>query len=165
MGFIKETVSLHTGKKELVEVHPLRSSTSPFGVDFSTIPMRFANALELPVSQDGQVHFLNASKEVLKFTCSGVDMSVLSDLEACEEKMNQKEAEKLRRLEERKTSSSNQNSTVREQVAAMKLQKLAKNRSDSGLRIGKTDPTCLQCVGLHIVVGDHRTMSASSMSN
>jgi len=125
MQFIKEVNSLCLGQER--PVASLFFKGFAFGSDISRMPMKCANAFELAMTQDNQVDFLEASKQILRFTCIENDVSILHEIQECEALMDKKEVERLRRLEVRRSKRLSVErascADLRAAVAAIKLQR------------------------------------------
>jgi len=66
-----------------------------------SLPMKYVAALDVQVGENGRVHFISACKQVMRFVCLGDDLASLEDLDTVEEKLEQKQRDKLRRLVEK----------------------------------------------------------------
>jgi len=136
LRFIDEVVAEKAGVHlhELLEVPASPgASTSPKRSlqkkesfkNLTTVPMKYAKALQLTVTEDGMIHFLQASKQVLRF-CSVAEGGVhlLEELGDCEGKMTKKDLDKLQKMEVKRSKGMDDRpgTDVTEHVAAIKLQ-------------------------------------------
>merc|ERR1740138_1744906 len=89
-----------------------------------------AKVLDIQLGEDNAVHFLQASKQVLRFCCVNSSLDELQELAECEEKMDKKEVEKLKKLvnkrskmlDEHQAEVGGSSITATTQIAATKLQ-------------------------------------------
>jgi hypothetical protein len=116
-------------------VPPLRPSpTSALGVDLACIPLKYANALDLRINEEGKVHFHLVVKLVLRILVTNNDPACIKELEETGEKLSPSDAKKLRDLEEKQIERNNlgkllrseTNVSLRAQVAASKIQRTIK---------------------------------------
>jgi hypothetical protein len=136
MQFIKEAMQRRGQEQEDI----------PNGIsDVAGVPMKYANAFELQVSEDGYVTFLNGARQVLRFCCLENNFDIVHELDECENRMDVKALMRLQKLEKKRTGlskSDTENSTsifdLRCQVAAIKLQRSFRAQKRRKLRTGAT---------------------------
>lgn len=97
-----------------------------------SLPMKYVAALDVQVGENGRVHFISACKQVMRFVCLGDDLASLEDLETVEERMEQKQRDKLRRLVE-KSELRNQGKLPRDGL--MEGLSFAGNKSAKGAKL------------------------------
>jgi hypothetical protein len=86
------------------------------------VPMKYARAFDLSVMPDGQVTFLAASKQVLRFTVlEGLNDAAFKEIDQCDHNMSKRELAQLKNLERKSTSDVSVDLSAN--AAAMKLQK------------------------------------------
>jgi hypothetical protein len=102
------------------------SPTGCCGADLALVPMKYAQAFDLQMTQDGQVHFISVVKLVLRCMTSNNDPDILRELEEADKNLSKKNKEKLEKME---TKQQIRNKAVIEnplslmdQVAASKIQ-------------------------------------------
>jgi len=95
--------------------------------NLAMMPMKFAKSFNLTLTEDDRVDFLEASKQVLRFTCINNDTSFLEELEESEKLMDEKERQRLLKLEIKRASrlavKHSCSSDLRAVVAVKKLQR------------------------------------------
>lgn len=97
LNFINKALREMEGQRE-----PAAPAGGPSGLSaLQSLPMKYVAALDVQVGENGRVHFISACKQVMRFVCLGDDLASLEDLETVEERMEQKQRDKLRRLVER----------------------------------------------------------------
>jgi len=103
------------------------SSSGVFGMDLTTVPMRYANDFDLVMTEDGNVHFMHVVKLVIQIVVSQNDPSLKTELKAVHNKMSDKDYSKLKSLESRQMQKNRavlgHSLSLRAQVAASKIQK------------------------------------------
>jgi len=111
------------------------SGATASGIDLDRIPMKYANFFNLPLTEDGRVHWLNASKQVLRFTSTENKVELIREIEDCEEKLSQKELDRLKRVEKKRSkmlkaeAEDIKSVDMRAVVAATKLQRYFRQKS------------------------------------
>jgi hypothetical protein len=110
-----------------------KSATGFFGLDLACVPMRYARAFDLQVTDEGEVHFLPVVKMVLRILATKNDPDALREIEETESKMSQKDREKLRNMEDKqiqrnRLSRNKMDFGLQAQVAASKIQRRFKAR-------------------------------------
>jgi hypothetical protein len=108
------------------------SPTCSFGVDFACIPMKYAQAFDMQMTEDGQVHFIPVVKLVLRFMHSNNDPEMLKEIEETDTKLSKKDKDKLQRMESKQLMKNNavlqEGTSLPAQVAASKIQRRFKAR-------------------------------------
>ncbi|CAJ1425741.1 unnamed protein product [Effrenium voratum] len=102
------------------------------------IPMKFVNTLELPVTDDGQVHFLSALLQVLKLLCHKWDPDLIDEINHFEESLDPEMAAQLKMdkvLQARRQHLLKAEGSfyIKDHVAAMKIQRVLRDRRASRL--------------------------------
>eukprot|EP00418_Pyrodinium_bahamense_P099289 CAMPEP_0179027558 /NCGR_PEP_ID=MMETSP0796-20121207/9098_1 /TAXON_ID=73915 /ORGANISM="Pyrodinium bahamense, Strain pbaha01" /LENGTH=1012 /DNA_ID=CAMNT_0020723685 /DNA_START=8 /DNA_END=3046 /DNA_ORIENTATION=+ len=141
LGFINEVITTWVKKQEQKnEKHSHQPNIARMFMDSSPdsvdrIPMRYASYFNhLLTCEDGKVHWLSASKQVIRFITSDNDADVLRELEQCEACLDKRTMDRLGRLEKkRKTLLGVQESSppvnMPTMVATAKLQHFARRLS------------------------------------
>jgi len=69
--------------------------------DLGKIPMKCAKTFDLNITEDGKIDFLDASRQVLRFTISGREETAQKDLSAVEGWLTDKDMQHLAKIEEK----------------------------------------------------------------
>jgi len=76
--------------------HLKRLSSAATENRMSKIPMKFANTLDLPVNEKGEVHFFGCIQQVLKLFSVNSNPDLINELSNMEDNIDQKTADKLK---------------------------------------------------------------------
>jgi hypothetical protein len=107
------------------------SPTAAFGMDLANVPLKYAAALDLALTDDGKVHFHVIVKMVLRILVTENDPESLQEIEETYDKLSPSDAKRLRDLEETVHKKQklldclqrNESMGLRAQVAASKIQR------------------------------------------
>lgn len=105
--------------------------TAPLGCDCSRLPMSYVRRFELVCSEDGRVHWLSVSKEVVRFACTQDNDLLKKEIQSCQSLMDPKSVERLGKLENRQRKmvgldQDDHKVDLRTHVAAIKVQRAFK---------------------------------------
>jgi hypothetical protein len=121
--------------EELAQPSLRPSPTCAFGVDLASVPMKYAQAFDLQMTEGGEVHFIHVVKLVLRLLASGNDPQMLKHIQATDDLLSKKDKAKLERMESKQLLKNNahflsesDNCDLRKQVAASKIQRRFKAR-------------------------------------
>lgn len=131
MVFIDEVTTEVLGKKLELDLPAGGES----GSDFSSLPMRYAQAWTLKTTPDGRVDYFSAFQQVFRFTCLEGNLDMITEIDAADGALSSKEAERLQRIEQKQKRNTNTVAVeVRLQIAAVKLQRHFRQRREERRR-------------------------------
>jgi len=108
------------------------SPTGCHGIDLACVPMKYAQAFDLQMTEDGQVHFIPVAKLVLRIIHTNNDPELLKEIEETDTKLSKKDQDKLNRMESNQLMKNNAvlkgSFSLQAQVAASKIQRRFKTR-------------------------------------
>jgi len=91
--------------------------------DITKMPMSCVKCLDIFVSQDNQVGFLSATKQVLRFAVMGSDMNRLQEMDSADELVDKKTAQKLQNAHRRDERLKTTQVSLKKEIAVTKLQR------------------------------------------
>jgi len=133
MSFINDVVVQYFGEdleaKKAASAFTQDTMAFPFSpeLDMAKIPMKCMRNFSMKITEDARVDFFEASQQVLRFCVSEQDSSVLDEIKDADKNMNEKEKNKVKKVEDRgkKLLSIQPQDTfdLRQTVAVVKLQR------------------------------------------
>jgi len=108
------------------DIPPLKMSAYSDTVDVSSFPMKFAKAVDLPMTDDKTISFIDASKQILRFAVLEKNLDAADELANCDDNLTSAEKERMSRLEKRNSVTNEEarmGNDLRLQMAAAKIQR------------------------------------------
>jgi hypothetical protein len=103
-----------------------------FGMDLAVLPMKYAQAFDLKMTEEGKVHFIPVVKLVLRIMCTNNDPEVLAHIELADSILPENKRKELQRMESTQLQKNNADlkdcPSLQAQVAASKIQRRFKAR-------------------------------------
>ncbi|CAE8631108.1 unnamed protein product [Polarella glacialis] len=98
-------------------------------IDFGQFPMKYAKIFDLKVTDENQVSFISACRQVLKLNVIQDDMAMIHELDEADSQLNPAALAKLLKMETKTTGVSDSNEDLLHKIAAVKLQRRFRARS------------------------------------